>query len=26
MGEDERADLLDGWHRALDRSRRWASE
>ena len=26
MGEDERAALLDGWHRALDRSRRWASE
>ena len=26
MGEDERAELLDGWHRALDRSRRWASE
>jgi glycerol kinase len=26
MGEDERAALLDGWHRALDRSRGWASE
>jgi glycerol kinase len=26
MGEDERATLLDGWHRALDRSRAWASE
>jgi glycerol kinase len=26
IGEDERASLLDGWHRALDRSRKWASE
>ncbi len=26
MGEDERATLLDGWHRALDRSRGWAAE
>jgi glycerol kinase len=26
MGDDERAALLDGWHRALDRSRGWASE
>ena len=26
MGEDERATLLDGWHRALERSRGWASE
>ncbi len=26
MGEDERESLLDGWHRALERSRRWASE
>jgi glycerol kinase len=26
MGEDERAALLDGWHRALERSRGWASE
>jgi glycerol kinase len=26
MSEDERATLLDGWHRALDRSRAWASE
>jgi glycerol kinase len=26
MGEDERETLLDGWHRALDRSRGWASE
>jgi glycerol kinase len=26
MGEDERAMLLDGWHRALERSRGWASE
>jgi glycerol kinase len=25
MGEDERADLLAEWHRALDRSRGWAS-
>ena len=25
IGEDERAALLDGWHRALERSRRWAS-
>ena len=25
MGEDERATLLDGWHRALDRSRAWAT-
>ncbi|MEA2246631.1 MAG: glycerol kinase [Solirubrobacteraceae bacterium] len=24
MGEDERATLLDGWHRALERSRGWA--
>jgi glycerol kinase len=26
IGEDERATLLDGWHRALERSRKWASE
>jgi glycerol kinase len=26
MTEDERASLLDGWHRALERSRGWASE
>jgi glycerol kinase len=26
MGEDERAALLDGWHRALERSRGWAAE
>jgi glycerol kinase len=26
MGEDEREWLLDGWHRALERSRGWASE
>jgi glycerol kinase len=26
IGEDERAALLDGWHRALERSRSWASE
>jgi glycerol kinase len=26
MGEDERESLLDGWHRALERSRGWASE
>ena len=26
MGDDERATLLDGWHRALERSRGWASE
>jgi glycerol kinase len=26
MGDDERESLLDGWHRALDRSRGWASE
>jgi glycerol kinase len=26
MGDDERAALLDGWHRALERSRGWASE
>ena len=26
MGEDERASLLDGWHRALERSRGWADE
>jgi glycerol kinase len=26
MGEDERAELLDGWHRALERSRAWARE
>ena len=26
MSEDERATLLDGWHRALDRSRAWAAE
>lgn len=26
IGEDERASLLDGWHRALERSRRWASD
>jgi glycerol kinase len=25
MGEDERATLLDGWHRALERSRGWAA-
>jgi glycerol kinase len=24
MSEDERATLLDGWHRALERSRGWA--
>jgi glycerol kinase len=24
MGEDERATLLDGWHRALERSKGWA--
>jgi glycerol kinase len=24
IGEDERTVLLDGWHRALERSRRWA--
>ena len=24
MGEDERATLLDGWHRAVDRARAWA--
>jgi glycerol kinase len=26
LGEDERAALLEGWHRALERSRKWASE
>ena len=26
MGDDERETLLDGWHRALERSRGWASE
>jgi glycerol kinase len=26
MGEDERETLLDGWHRAVERSRGWASE
>jgi glycerol kinase len=26
MSEDERESLLDGWHRALERSRGWASE
>jgi glycerol kinase len=26
MGADERASLLDGWHRALERSRGWAAE
>jgi glycerol kinase len=26
MGEDERVSLLDGWHRALERSRAWAAE
>src|SRR3954462_14206057 len=26
MGDDERASLLDGWHRALERSRAWAAE
>ena len=26
MGDDERDTLLDGWHRALERSRGWASE
>jgi glycerol kinase len=26
MGDDERAALLDGWHRALERSRGWAAE
>jgi glycerol kinase len=25
MGEDERAELLDGWHRAVERARGWAS-
>src|SRR4029078_7981543 len=25
MGEDERAELLEGWHRALERARGWAS-
>jgi hypothetical protein len=25
MGEDERRTLLDGWHRALERSRCWAA-
>jgi glycerol kinase len=24
MGEDERATLLDGWHRALERAGGWA--
>jgi glycerol kinase len=26
MSEDERGNLLDGWHRALDRARQWAKE
>jgi glycerol kinase len=26
MGDDERASLLDGWHRALDRAGGWAAE
>ena len=26
MAEDERDELLAGWHRALDRSRAWARE
>jgi glycerol kinase len=26
MGEDERATLLDGWHRATERARGWAAE
>ena len=26
MGDDEREGLLDGWHRALSRSRAWAAE
>jgi glycerol kinase len=26
MGEDERAGLLEGWHRAVERSRSWAEE
>ena len=26
MSEDERESLLDGWHRALERSRGWARE
>jgi glycerol kinase len=26
MGDDEREELLDGWHRALDRSRAWARQ
>jgi glycerol kinase len=26
MGEDERSTLLEGWHRAVERSRGWASE
>jgi glycerol kinase len=26
IGEDEREALLDGWHRALERSRGWATE
>jgi glycerol kinase len=26
ISADERAALLDGWHRALERSRRWAAE
>jgi glycerol kinase len=25
MGEDERRELLAGWHRALERSRGWAA-
>jgi glycerol kinase len=25
MGEDERVELLDGWHRAVERARGWAS-
>jgi glycerol kinase len=26
MSEDERATLLEGWHRAVERSRDWATE
>ncbi len=26
MSEDERATLLDGWHRAVERAREWATE
>ena len=26
MGEDEREALLDGWHRALERSRGWVRQ